>query len=56
MDVYDRNGDGDGDGWDEITYTYAALGAATGVVALNLVATPAGPPPSLVSQWSAPVE
>jgi hypothetical protein len=42
MDVYDRNGDGDG--WDEITYTYSALTAATGVVALNLAATPAGPP------------
>jgi bacteriocin-like protein len=42
MDVYDRNGDGDG--WDEITHAYATLGAATGVVALNLAATPAGPP------------
>ena len=37
MDVYDRNGDGDG--WDEITYTYASLGAATTVVAANLAAT-----------------
>jgi hypothetical protein len=37
MDVYDRNGDGDG--WDEITHTYAALGAATGVVSVNLALT-----------------
>jgi hypothetical protein len=42
MDVYDRNGDGDG--WDEIAYTYSSLTAATGVVAVNLALTPAGPP------------
>jgi bacteriocin-like protein len=37
MDAFDRNGDGDG--WDEITYTYGALAAATGVVTVNLAAT-----------------
>jgi bacteriocin-like protein len=37
MDVYDRNGDGDG--WDEISYTYQVLAGATGAVGLNLIRT-----------------
>jgi len=37
MRALDHNGDGDG--WDEISYTYGALAAATGVVTVNLAAT-----------------
>jgi hypothetical protein len=37
MDAYDRNGDGDG--WDEISYTYQVFSGATGAVGLNLMRT-----------------
>jgi len=37
MDAFDRNGDGDG--WDEISYYYEIAAVATGIVGLNLART-----------------